>query len=91
MLQTAKACLRRRPQGGAGACRWPVETASWQVTPLSPDEVLKGRFDPASDDWQMFTPADGLAHAIVREIHVTPEGVVWVRTEGGVSRVVPLE
>jgi sugar lactone lactonase YvrE len=48
-----------------------------------------GRYDPASGDWQLFTPADGLAHRIVRDIHVTPEGVVWVGTEGGVSRYVP--
>ena len=38
---------------------------------------------------RLFTPADGLAHMIVRAIHVTPEGVVWVGTEGGVSRYVP--
>jgi streptogramin lyase len=48
-----------------------------------------GRYDPASGDWQLFTPADGLAHRIVRAIHVTPEGLVWVGTEGGVSRYVP--
>jgi ligand-binding sensor domain-containing protein len=48
-----------------------------------------GRYDPASGDWQMFTPDDGLAHLIVRTIHVTPDGVVWVATEGGLSRYVP--
>ncbi len=48
-----------------------------------------GRYDPAGGDWQMFTPADGLVHWTVQAIHVTPEGVVWVGTEGGVSRYVP--
>jgi serine/threonine protein kinase/ligand-binding sensor domain-containing protein len=48
-----------------------------------------GRYEPASGDWEMFTPADGLGHRIVRAIHVTPEGVVWIGTEGGVSRYVP--
>jgi ligand-binding sensor domain-containing protein len=48
-----------------------------------------GRYDPASGDWQLFTPADGLVHQIVHAIYVTPEGVVWVGTEGGVSRYVP--
>jgi serine/threonine protein kinase len=48
-----------------------------------------GRYDPSNGDWQMFTPADGLGHRIVQAIHVTPEGVVWVGTEGGVSRYVP--
>jgi ligand-binding sensor domain-containing protein len=50
-----------------------------------------GRFNPANGDWQMFTPDDGLAHMHVQSIHVTPEGVVWVGTEGGVSRYVPRE
>jgi ligand-binding sensor domain-containing protein len=48
-----------------------------------------GRYDPATGDWQIFTPADGLAHQYVQAIHVTPEGVVWVGTEGGISRYVP--
>jgi len=48
-----------------------------------------GRYDPASDAWQMFTTADGLIHMSVLAIHVTPEGVVWVGTEGGISRYVP--
>jgi ligand-binding sensor domain-containing protein len=49
-----------------------------------------GRYDPSSGDWQMFTPADGLGHWNVLAIHVTPEGVVWVGTAGGVSRYVPV-
>jgi ligand-binding sensor domain-containing protein len=48
-----------------------------------------GRFDPASRTWQAFTPADGLVHPLVLSIHVTPEGVVWVGTAGGLSRYVP--
>ncbi|MGD8904092.1 MAG: protein kinase [Anaerolineae bacterium] len=48
-----------------------------------------GRYDPASDTWQIFTTEDGLVHMTVRAIHVTPDGVVWVGTEGGVSRYVP--
>jgi ligand-binding sensor domain-containing protein len=48
-----------------------------------------GRYDPVAGNWQMFTPADGLVHSIVRAIHVTPEGVIWIGTEGGVSRYVP--
>jgi ligand-binding sensor domain-containing protein len=48
-----------------------------------------GRYTPASGDWQLFTPADGLAHMMVRAIYVTADGVVWVGTEGGISRYVP--
>ncbi|MFN2184959.1 MAG: two-component regulator propeller domain-containing protein, partial [Anaerolineae bacterium] len=50
-----------------------------------------GRYDPASDSWQMFTTEDGLVHHRVLSIHVTPDGVVWVGTAGGVSRLVPPE
>jgi ligand-binding sensor domain-containing protein len=48
-----------------------------------------GRYDPATGEWRIFTPADGLAHQYVQAIYVTPEGVVWVGTEGGISRYVP--
>jgi len=48
-----------------------------------------GRYDPASGTWQMFTTDDGLVHQTVHAIHVTPEGVVWVGTAGGVSRLAP--
>jgi hypothetical protein len=48
-----------------------------------------GRYDPASGAWQMFTTADGLVHRTVLAVHVTPEGVVWVGTEGGISRYAP--
>jgi ligand-binding sensor domain-containing protein/predicted Ser/Thr protein kinase len=48
-----------------------------------------GHYDPASGEWQMFMPSDGLVHLIVHAIHVTSEGVVWVGTEGGVSRYAP--
>jgi ligand-binding sensor domain-containing protein len=47
------------------------------------------RFNPESRDWHYFSPDDGLAHIIVRSIHVTPDGVVWVGTEAGISRYVP--
>jgi ligand-binding sensor domain-containing protein len=48
-----------------------------------------GRYDPATGNWQLFTTADGLGHMLVQDIHVTPEGVVWVGTLSGVSRYVP--
>jgi serine/threonine protein kinase/ligand-binding sensor domain-containing protein len=48
-----------------------------------------GRYDPVSGAWQMFEPDDGLVNWTVQAIHVTPEGVVWIGTEGGVSRYVP--
>ncbi len=48
-----------------------------------------GHYDPASNTWEIFTTDDGLVHMTVRAIYVTPEGVVWVGTEGGVSRYVP--
>jgi len=48
-----------------------------------------GRYDPASNTWEIFTTDDGLIHMTVRALHVTPGGVVWVGTEGGVSRYVP--
>ena len=47
-----------------------------------------GRYDPASGAWQMFTTDDGLVLQHVHAIHVTPAGVVWVGTAGGVSRLV---
>jgi ligand-binding sensor domain-containing protein len=47
-----------------------------------------GRYDPDSGSWQLFTTDDGLVHDLVTAIHVTPEGVVWVGTAGGVSRLV---
>jgi ligand-binding sensor domain-containing protein len=48
-----------------------------------------GRYDPVRGEWQMFEPDDGLVNWTVQAIHVTPEGVVWIGTEGGVSRYVP--
>jgi ligand-binding sensor domain-containing protein len=50
-----------------------------------------GRFDPSSDAWQTFTPADGLVSSPVHAIYVTDEGVVWIGTDGGVSRYAPGE
>jgi ligand-binding sensor domain-containing protein len=50
-----------------------------------------GRLDPSTGTWQMFTTADGLVHRNVKAIHVTPEGVVWIGTEAGLSRYVPPE
>jgi serine/threonine protein kinase/ligand-binding sensor domain-containing protein len=74
--------------------RWPSD--GWLETlAFGPDGSVwagyegLGRFNPADGDWQMFTPRDGLAHQVVQSIHVTPEGVVWVGTEGGLSRYVP--
>jgi ligand-binding sensor domain-containing protein/tRNA A-37 threonylcarbamoyl transferase component Bud32 len=48
-----------------------------------------GRYDPDADRWEMFTAADGLVHSVVTAVYVTPEGVVWIGTTGGVSRYVP--
>jgi ligand-binding sensor domain-containing protein/tRNA A-37 threonylcarbamoyl transferase component Bud32 len=73
---------------------WPSDGWLGRVT-VGPDGSVwagyegLGRYDPVEGDWQIFAPADGLVHAIVQAIHVTPEGVVWVGTEGGVSRYVP--
>jgi streptogramin lyase len=50
-----------------------------------------GHFDPSSGAWQSLTSADGLVSHPVHAIYVTPEGVVWVGTSGGVSRYVPGE
>jgi ligand-binding sensor domain-containing protein len=50
-----------------------------------------GRYDPATGEWQIFSPADGLVHRQVEAIQVTPEGVVWIGTEAGISRYVPPE
>jgi ligand-binding sensor domain-containing protein/tRNA A-37 threonylcarbamoyl transferase component Bud32 len=48
-----------------------------------------GRFDPVDTTWQHYSPDDGLVHRIVQSILVTADGVVWVGTEGGVSRFIP--
>jgi ligand-binding sensor domain-containing protein len=73
---------------------WPSE--GWlQTLAIGPDGSVwagyegLGRYDPASGDWQMFTIEDGLVHWRVQAIHVTPEGVVWIGTDGGLSRYVP--
>jgi ligand-binding sensor domain-containing protein/tRNA A-37 threonylcarbamoyl transferase component Bud32 len=50
-----------------------------------------GHFDPSNGAWQSLTPADGLVSHSVQAIYVTPVGVVWVGTGGGVSRYVPGE
>jgi ligand-binding sensor domain-containing protein len=73
---------------------WPGEGWIERVT-VGPDGNVwagydgLGRYDPDSGEWQIFTPEDGLVNWTVLAIHVTPEGVVWVGTEGGVSRYVP--
>jgi serine/threonine protein kinase/ligand-binding sensor domain-containing protein len=48
-----------------------------------------GRLDPSTGQWQIFNPEHGLVHDDVQAIHVTLDGVVWIGTEGGVSRYVP--
>jgi ligand-binding sensor domain-containing protein len=82
----------------AGAQWWyfaPSGDGWWQKVAVGPDgRVWAGGeglvcHDPATGEWQSYTTADGLAHHYVRSIHVTPEGVVWVGTEGGLSRFVP--
>jgi ligand-binding sensor domain-containing protein len=73
---------------------WPTEGWLERVA-VGPDGIVwvghdgLGRYDPATGDWQIFEPADGLAHQTVLAIHVTPDGVVWVGTASGVSRYVP--
>ena len=73
---------------------WPTE--GWlEKVAVGPDGSVwagyegLGRYDPNSGDWQILTTADGLVNTIVQDILVTPEGVVWVGTQGGVSRFVP--
>ncbi len=73
---------------------WPSE--GWlEVLTVGPDGSVwagydgLGHYDPASGGWQMFTTADGLVNSRVQAIHVSPEGVVWVGTEGGLSRYIP--
>ncbi len=51
------------------------------------DELI--HFNPASGAARTFTTAERLIHHRVKAIHVTPEGVVWIGTRGGVSRYVP--
>ena len=75
---------------------WPSE--GWlETVAAAPDgRIWAGyeglaRFDPATGDWRHFSPDDGLVHLLVRAIHVTPDGTVWVGTEAGVSRYVPAE
>lgn len=73
---------------------WPGE--GWMETlAIGPDGTVwaghedLGHFDPSSGVWETFTTADGLVHHQVEAIYVTPDGVVWVGTIGGVSRYVP--
>ncbi len=76
--------------------RYPWPSEGWlETVAVGPDGSIwagyegLGRYDPSSDTWEIFTTDDGLVHMTVGAIHVTPEGVVWVGTEGGVSRYVP--
>lgn len=46
-------------------------------------------FNPANGRWQTFTVADGLVPGTILCVWITPEGVVWVGTDRGVSRYVP--
>jgi ligand-binding sensor domain-containing protein len=50
-----------------------------------------GRYDPGSGQWQRFGADEGLVHLKIEAIHVTPEGVVWIGTQGGISRYVPAD
>ncbi|MBN1889027.1 MAG: protein kinase [Thermoflexales bacterium] len=62
---------------------------------LGPDGAIWGGgdgliyFDPLSGVRQSFTTADGLVHNKIEAIHVTPGGVVWIGTTGGISCYVP--
>ena len=49
------------------------------------------RFNPSTEEGRTVTTADGLVHRDVQAIHVTPAGVVWIGTSGGVSRYAPEE
>lgn len=44
------------------------------------------RYDPATRQWQTFTPADGLTSASVEVLFVDQAGALWVGTEAGLSR-----
>ncbi len=77
--------------------RFPWPSDGWLETlAVGPDGSIwagyegLGRYHPASNTWEIYTTDDGLVHMTVRAIHVTREGVVWVGTEGGVNRYVPL-
>jgi ligand-binding sensor domain-containing protein len=48
-----------------------------------------GHFNPVDGTWQTFTAADGLVPGDISSVWITPEGVVWVGTNRGVSRYVP--
>ncbi len=48
-----------------------------------------GHFNPADGTWQTFTKADGLIPGDISSVWITPEGIVWVGTNRGVSRYVP--
>jgi ligand-binding sensor domain-containing protein/tRNA A-37 threonylcarbamoyl transferase component Bud32 len=87
--------LYRLDSGQWSRFEWPVD---WiETMTVGPDGTVwvgledLGHFDPSSGAWQTFTTADGLVSHSVRAIYVTPEGVVWVGTGGGVSRYVPGE
>jgi ligand-binding sensor domain-containing protein len=73
---------------------WPSDGWLERVT-VGPDGKIwtgydgLGRFDPTDAAWQHYGPDDGLVHPLVQAILATADGVVWVGTEGGVSRFVP--
>ena len=48
-----------------------------------------GRFNPVDGTWQTFTTADGLVPGDISSVWITPQGVVWVGTNRGVSQYVP--
>jgi len=48
-----------------------------------------GRFNPVDGTWQTFTTADGLVPGDISSVWITPQGVVWIGTNRGVSRYVP--
>jgi ligand-binding sensor domain-containing protein len=73
---------------------WPSD--GWMETlVVGPDGTVwvgddgLGYLDPSSGTWEILTTIDGLVHHRVRAIHVTPEGVVWIGTMGGISRYTP--
>jgi serine/threonine protein kinase/ligand-binding sensor domain-containing protein len=45
------------------------------------------RFDGL--EWRQFGMQDGLIHPTVFDIYITPEGTVWLATEGGITRLQP--
>jgi ligand-binding sensor domain-containing protein len=58
-----------------------------------PEVIYEGKglthFDPLNGQWTTYTTADGLVNDGVRALWVDGSGLLWVGTDGGVSRLNP--